>query len=204
MSVTEWEQKWTARKNHVWKGFLRVSPLIWIMSSRRANGQKTAFAPLILFEVGFFEHDTLRWKKQNAFTHQPYHVLQSIPDRIRWLRLQRGLTQQEAATLLSVGRSTYIDYEIGTIERFDLQVIQRMSLLYQVPMDDLMDKYNTFLMNGQGEQMRQWRMNLGYSCKAMGKYLGVATSNIVAWEKEEKIMTRKLWERCFGFRKNKQ
>ena len=79
-----------------------------------------------------------------------------------------------------------------------------MSLLYQVPMDDLLDKYNTFLMNGQGEQMKQWRMNLGYSCKAMGKYLGVATSNIVAWEKEEKIMTRKLWERCFGFRKPKQ
>ena len=42
--------------------------------------------------------------------------------------------------MLSVGRSTYIDYEIGTIERFDLQVIRRMSLLYQVPMDDLLDK----------------------------------------------------------------
>jgi len=56
-----------------------------------------------------FEHDTLRWKKQNAFTHQPYHVLQSISDRIRWLRLQRGLTQQEAAALLSVGRSTYFN-----------------------------------------------------------------------------------------------
>lgn len=203
MSVTEWEQKWTTRKTYVWKGFLRVSPLIRIMSAKRVNGQKTAFAPLICNIVGFFEHDTLRWKKQSAFTHQPYHVLQSIPDRIRWLRLQRGLTQQEAADLLGVGRSTYIDYEIGTIERFDLQVIRRMSLLYQVPMDDLMDKYNTFLMNGQVEQMRRWRMSLGYSYKAMGKYLGVATSNIVAWEKEEKIMTRKLWERCFGFRKTK-
>ena len=174
------------------------------MSAKRENGQKTAFAPLICNLVRFFEHDTLRWKKQNAFTHQPYHVLQSIPDKIRWLRLQRGLTQQEAADLLGVGRSTYIDYEIGTIERFDLQVIRRMSLLYQVPIDDLLDKYNTFLMNGQGEQMKQWRMNLGYSCKEMGKYLGVAASNIVAWEKEEKIMTRKLWERCFGFRKPKQ
>ncbi|MBQ4265819.1 MAG: helix-turn-helix transcriptional regulator [Clostridia bacterium] len=203
MSVTEWEQKWTTRKTYVWKGFLKASPIIWVMFRHRAIGQKMAFVPLIRIEVGFFEHDTLRWKKQNAFTHQPYHVLQSIPDRIRWLRLQRGLTQQEAADLLGVGRSTYIDYEIGTIERFDLQVIRRMSLLYQVPMDDLLDKYNIFLMNGQGEQMKRWRMNLGYSCKAMGKYLGVATSNIVAWEKEEKIMTRKLWERCFGFRKTK-
>ena len=111
MSVTEWEQKWTARKNHVWKGFLRVSPFIWIMSAKRANGQKIAFAPLIRNIVGFFEHDTLRWKKRNEFSHQPYHVLQSIPDRIRWLRLQKGLTQQEAADLLCVGRSTYIDYE---------------------------------------------------------------------------------------------
>ena len=188
----------------MWKGFLRISPLIWIMSAKRANGQKIAFAPLIRNIVGFFEHDTLRWKNQNEFSHQPYHVLQSIPDRIRWLRLQKGLTQQEAADFLCVGRSTYIDYEIGTIERFDLHVIHRMSEFYQVPMDDLLDKYNAFLMTGQGEQMKRWRMNLGYSCKAMGKYLGVATSNIIAWEKEEKIMTKKLWQRCFGFRKLKQ
>lgn len=165
MSVTEREQKWTTRKTYVWKGFLQASPIIWVMSRHRAIGQKLAFVPLIRIEVGFFKHDTLRLKKQNAFTHQPYHVLQSIPDRIRWLRIRRGLTQQEAA--------------------------------------DLLDKYNTFLMNGQGEQMKQWRMNLGCSCKATGKYLGVATSNIVAWKKEEKIMTRKLWERCFGFRKKK-
>ena len=130
-------------------------------------------------------------------------MLQSIPDRIRWLRIQRGLTQQEAADFLGVGRSTYVDYEIGTIERFDLPVIRRMSLLYQIPMDDLLDKHNTFLMNGQGERMKRWRMNLGYSCKAMGKYLGGATSNVAAWEKEEKILPRKLWERCFEFRKTK-
>ena len=54
--------------------------------------------------------------------------------------------------------------------------------------EDLLDKYNAFLMNGQGEQMKQWRTSLGYSCKEMGKYLGVATSNIVAWEKEEKML----------------
>ena len=101
--------------------------------------------------------------------------------------------------MVGIGRANYVDYETGTIERFDPAVITRIAELYEVPVTDLLDHYNAFLMSGQGEQVRQWRIGLGKNYKEMGEYLGVATSNVISWEREEKIITKKLYERCFGF-----
>ena len=103
---------------------------------------------------------TLRWKKEVSFAHQPYCALESVPDRIRWLRMQKGLTQKEAAEKIGVGRPTYGDYETGVIERFDLCVIRKIAELYEVPVNDLLDSYNAFLMNGQGKQLKQRRTSL--------------------------------------------
>lgn len=164
MSVTEQKQPWIVRKYMCGKGFFEgfLTRLDHVFQA--CKWTKTAFAPFIWFEAVFFEHDTFRWKKQNAFIHQSY------------------------------------DDEIGAIERFDLQVIQRKRLLYQVPIDDFLGEYNSSLMHRQAEQMKQWRTSLGGSGKAMGKDLG-GNQQRVAWEKEERIMTQKLWEWCFGFRK---
>lgn len=175
-----------------------------IMSSVTKKDPKPAFAPLVAKTLVADKSITLRWKKEVSFAHQPYCALQSVPDRIRWLRMQKGLTQKEAADKIGVGRPTYGDYETGVIKRFDPDVIRKISELYGVPVTDLLDSYNAFLMNGQGEQLRQWRTSLGMSHKEMAEYLGVAVSNIVTWEREEKIMTKKLYEHCFGFKKDRK
>jgi len=186
-------------KTKAWKGFLNYAPDLSIMSLVTKNSQKPAFAPLVQKVLVAERHLLIRSDKQVAYAHQPYSSLQSVPDRIRWLRLQRRLTQKEAAELVGIGRANYVDYETGTIERFDPAVIKRIAELYEVPVTDLLDHYNAFLMSGQGEQVRRWRISLGKNYKEMGEYLGVATSNVISWEREEKIITKKLYERCFGF-----
>ena len=183
---------------------MSYAPDLSIMSLVTQNAQKPAFAPLVAKTLVAKKVITLRWEKEVSFAHQPYCALESVPDRIRWLRMQNGLTQKEAAERIGVGRPTYGDYETGVIDRFDPVVIRRIAELYEVPVTDLLDSYNTFLMNGQGEQLRQWRTSLGKSPKEMAEYLGVAVSNIVTWEREEKIMTKKLYERCFGFKKGRK
>ena len=65
-------------------------------------------------------------------------------------------------------------------------------------MTDLLDSYNAFLMSGQDEQVRQWRTSFGKNYKEMGEYLGVATSNVISWEREEKIITKKLYDTLTG------
>ncbi|MBQ7886997.1 MAG: helix-turn-helix transcriptional regulator [Clostridia bacterium] len=169
------------------------------MSLVTQKNQQPAFAPLVQKLLVAERHSLIRTDKQVAYAHQPYSSLQSVLDRIRWLRLQRRITQKEAAEMVGIGRANYVDYEAGTIERFDPAVIKRIAELYEVPVTDLLDHYNAFLISGQGEQVRQWRISLGKNYKEMGEYLGVATSNVISWEQEEKIMTKKLYERCFGF-----
>ena len=187
------------QKTKVWQGFLDYAPCLSIMSLVTSKNQKPAFAPLVQKVLVAERHLIIRSDKQVSYAHQPYSSLQSVSDRIRWLRLQRRITQKEAAEMVGIGRANYVDYETGTIERFDPAVIKRIAELYEVPVTDLLDHYNAFLMSGQGEQVRQWRTSLGKNYKEMGEYLGVATSNVISWEREEKIMTKKLYERCFGF-----
>ena len=124
------------------------------------KNQKPAFAPLVQKVLVAERHSFIRTDKQVAYAHQPYSSLQSVPDRIRRLRLQRRITQKEAAEMVGIGRANYVDYETGTIERFDPAVIKRIAELYEVPVTDLLDHYNAFLMSGQGEQVQQWRTSL--------------------------------------------
>ena len=186
-------------KTKAWKGFLDYASNLSIMSLVTQNSPKPAFARLAQKVLVAERHLLIRSDKQVGYAHQPYSSLQSVPDRIRWLRLQRRLTQKETAEVVGIGRANYVDYETGAIERFDPAVIKRIAALYEVPVTDLLDHYNAFLMSGQGEQVRQWRIGLGKNYKEMGEYLGVATSNVISWEREEKIITKKLYERCFGF-----
>ena len=191
-------------KTKTWQGFLSYAPGMTIMSLVTKNSPKPAFAPLVAKTLAAKKVITLRWEKEVSFAHQPYCAIESVSDRIRWLRMQKGLTQKEAAERIGVGRPTYGDYETGVIDRFDPVVIRKIAELYEVPVTDLLDSYNAFLMNGQGEQLRQWRTSLGKNPKEMAEYLGVAVSNIVTWEREEKIMTKKLYERCFGFKRGRK
>ena len=114
------------QKIKAWKGFFSYAPDLSIMSLVTKNSQKPAFAPLVQKVLVAERHLLIRSDKQVSYAHQPYSSLQSVPDRIRWLRMQMGLTQKEAAEKIGVGRPTYGDYETGVIERFDPVVIGKL------------------------------------------------------------------------------
>jgi transcriptional regulator with XRE-family HTH domain len=56
--------------------------------------------------------------------------------RIRDLRMDRGLTQEEVATLLSVKQNTYSQYEIGAVN-YPLDAVVRLAAFYGVSVDYL-------------------------------------------------------------------
>lgn len=181
----------------MWKGFLRVSRGWYLLIGRGTGSDERHLSPAIVRTWNGSQRMILHPNIKEAFARRAYASLQTAAEKIRWLRLQTGMTQAEAARALGMERSAYANYEAGRIERFDLNAMERMSHLYRVPVNDLLDEYNAFLQSGQGQQMLRWRTSLGLSRKGMARRLGVAVSNIDAWEKEEKIMTKALWERCF-------
>ena len=56
--------------------------------------------------------------------------------RIRDIRNDRGLTQEQIARFLHVSQNTYSQYEIGTT-RFPLDVVVKLAEYYNVSMDYL-------------------------------------------------------------------
>lgn len=56
--------------------------------------------------------------------------------RIRDLRIDRGLTQEQIAELLHVSQNTYSQYEIGTT-RYPLDAVVKLAEYYGVSVDYL-------------------------------------------------------------------
>lgn len=57
-------------------------------------------------------------------------------ERIRDLRIDRGLTQRQIAELLNVSQNTYSQYEIG-ITRYPLDAVVKLAVYYGVSLDYL-------------------------------------------------------------------
>ncbi len=59
-------------------------------------------------------------------------------ERIRNLRIDRGLTQQTIAEFLNVKQNTYSQYEIGVLN-YPLDVVVRLACFYGVSVDYLVE-----------------------------------------------------------------
>ena len=66
-----------------------------------------------------------------------YEVLKY--ERIRNLRIDRGLTQKQVAEYLNIKQNTYSQYEIGVLN-YPLEAVSKLADLYGVSVDYLLDR----------------------------------------------------------------
>ena len=57
-------------------------------------------------------------------------------ERVRNLRIDRGLKQREIAELLNVKTNTYCQYEVGTL-RYPIDALVKLAVFYSVSVDYL-------------------------------------------------------------------
>ena len=81
--------------------------------------------------------------------YQNYEDIPNVQDRLRWCRHHMGLMQKEVADLIGITRGHYIDFEVGYVDHYPKEIVDKLAALYQVPVDDLLDDYNRFLYKGQ-------------------------------------------------------
>ncbi|MEA4994660.1 hypothetical protein SDC9_119327 [bioreactor metagenome] len=74
-------------------------------------------------------------------------------ERIRSLRIDRGLTQREVAEVLHVKQNTYCQYEIGVLN-YPLDVAVRLAKYYGVSVDYLVGLTDEPLPYPRGRRMR--------------------------------------------------
>lgn len=172
-----------------------MSERLYIM--RRYSNGVPNYAPLY---VHSFRLIAPRKFAEARTLYQRYQTLSDIdntPERLRWCRHSMGLMQKEVAERIGVSRAVYVDMETGAVDHFPAAVADRLSALYGVPAERLLDGYNLFLYRGQAAQIREYRKRTGLSRKAFARLLGVSDSSVRAWESGRVQVSRQSWEKCF-------
>ena len=126
-----------------------------------------------------------------------FSEITEMPDKLRWLRYQKGLRQRDVADYAGIDRSTYVHYEEYGKDLYPLEHMERIAQLFEVPVESLLDDYNLFLRNGQGKQIKAIRMKLGLTQKEYADKLDVSLGSLKQWEQNRKQIFKSTWEKYF-------
>lgn len=122
---------------------------------------------------------------------------ETVSDKLQYYRIKCGLFQKDMAELLQIDRSTYARYESGSLTSYPINVIKKCAEIFGVDADKLLDDYNRFIFEGQGEQVRKKRLETGLSQGEFGKLYGVSKNTVRRWENGSVRMSRRMWEMIF-------
>ena len=129
--------------------------------------------------------------------YKSYEDITNVQDRIRWCRHHKGLLQKDVAEVLGITREHYIDYEVGYVDYYPKEIVDKLAVLYGIPAEDLLDDYNRFLYKGQGKLIREYRESIGLQKKQFARFLNIDPGTIRYWENEQKRMSINSWNKYF-------
>ena len=155
------------------------------------------FAPLYILSFRV----TATKKISEAFSlnerYRRYEEIDSIPDRLRWRRHELGLLQKEVAAKIGIPRCVYSSLEAEEKDFYDPLIMDKLSALYHIPLNDLLNDYTRFLQAGQGQAILNLRQSLNMTRSQFAQYLHTDVDNIIVWETEKKRISREMWEKYF-------
>ena len=129
-----------------------------------------------------------------------HQYTETVSDKLRYYRIKCGLFQKDMAELLKIDRSTYARYESGSLTNYPINVIKMCAEIFGVEADKLLDDYNRFIFEEQGEQVKRIRLEFGLTQGEFGKLYGVSKNTVRRWENGSVRISRKMWERIFKCR----
>ena len=175
----------------------RLASGLYVMSRR--IGSKIATALLYIHSFRPILARTFAETERMAQTAP--ETLETTADKLRYYRHVRGLEQQEVAVYVGLHRGTYAGYETsGARDYYPLDKLSALAELFDIPLECLLDDYNTFLYKGQGRQVRALRERMRLSRREFADRLDVWPSTVRDWETDSVRMTRQTWEKLFKLR----
>ena len=175
--------------------FCRLKVRSYVLAANVAGTLKVAPLQILKFPV-VLPHKFLDAEKFNLRFSDASEITE-IADKLRWLRYQKGLRQRDVADYAGIDRSTYVHYEEYGKDLYPPEHMEKIAQLFEVPVDTLLDDYNLFLRNGQGNQIKVIRMKLGLTQRQYADKLGVSLGNLKHWEQNRKQIFKSTWEKYF-------
>lgn len=118
-------------------------------------------------------------------------------DKLRYYRYKKALLQREVADYLGIDRTTYVHYEEQARDYYPIEHMEKLAILYDVPVADLLDNYNLFLYGDQGRKIRTLRTSLGMTQAQYANYLSVPVGTLKKWEGNRVRISKTTWEKFF-------
>ena len=178
-----------------WRLLARVGVHCYILLSNVSGAVKVAPLRILQFPV-MLPHKFQDAEKFNL-QFSDFAKITETADKLRWLRYQKGLRQRDVANYAGIDRSTYVRYEEYGKDLYPPEHMEKIAQLFEVPLEDLLDDYNLFLLRGQGEQIKAIRQRLGLTQKAYAAQLGVPLQKFKRWEQGSVQIFKSTWEKHF-------
>lgn len=178
-----------------WHLLAQVEVRCYILISNVSGAVKVAPLQILQFPV-ILPHKFQDAEKFNL-QFSDFSEITETADKLRWLRYQKGLRQRDVADYAGIDRSTYVHYEEYGKDLYPPEHMEKIAQLFEVPVDMLLDDYNLFLRNGQGNQIKAIRTKLGLTQRQYADKLGVSLGNLKHWEQNRKQIFKSTWEKYF-------
>lgn len=178
-----------------WRLFAHIESHCVILM--RYYNKVVSYAPLYEHVFQVIQPYTLYRAEVVNFLPSSYMSTASIGDRLRMYRYQKGMRQADVAAAIGIERSTYTGYEEGR-DYYPFDKMKRLAEVFEIPVTALLDDYNSFLRQGQGEQIKALRHSLGLTVKEFAKMQGVSKSTVKRWESGTCMIYKSTWEKLFS------
>ena len=121
--------------------------------------------------------------------------IETVADKLRYYRHQKGLYQSDVADYLGLERSTYIEYENPDRDYYSAEVMDKLAELFEVSVYDLLDDYNKFLYDGQGRNIKELRKQLQITQEELAKEMNVSLLKVKRWEQDKVRMFKYTYDK---------
>lgn len=178
-----------------WKVYRQLSDQLFILYRQQHN--TLSYKVLYIHKFTFKIPSWISSAEKYLLLYSTPDRLQKTSQKIKYYRHKNCMYAQDVASYLGIDRKSYSRYEELSTEYCSLPLLEKLALLYQIPVTELLDDYHLFLYNGQGNTVLQFRKSLHLTQQELAEKLNVNKVTVRCWEKEYHRMTRETYNSLF-------
>lgn len=97
-------------------------------------------------------------------------------------------------------RGTYSRYEDNQRDFYPADMVDKLAVLYHINVYELLDDYNHFLYDGQGQQIKAIRKQLQITQKDLAVMMNVEITKVKRWEQNKVRMFKGTLEKIMNIK----
>lgn len=154
--------------------------------------------PMYIHTIRLLKPSTNReGEKFNLLYTNPVDIT-NISDKLKYYRYQKAMHQKDVAEYVGMDRGTYANYEDNQRDFYPAAMVDKLAVLYRIDVYELLDDYNRFLYEGQGQQIKAIRKQLSITQKDLAVMMNVEITKVKRWEQNKVRMFKGTWEKLLN------